>query len=230
MRKPWPVILLVLGLMLGAAACGGEDEPSPTATASPAPTETESGSVLPPTWTPIPEGFVATEAPAEAAATRVTAPAATPLSGGQQLPPTWTPLPDDFIPPRATATPLQPLISQEGVPTIGGTPVPNPPTWTPYPAECEQFDILTSPERVILGNPAGIGWSPLPGAAGYEVVVRHRGGGVLLDEVTESTLFEIPAETFFEQGPYGWEVIPLNRDGLQLCGSRGDELYVYALN
>ena len=222
MRKLWFVMLF--GLVLSLAACGGDggsEEAAATATNTPPPTRTP----LPGTWTPSPQGFVATMAPAEATAT--SGPVASPVSGGQALPATWTPLPDDFQRPTSTPAPVNTAPGAEATPEQIrlGSPVPPGPTATAYPEACATFELTAADERVFIGTATGVAWRPVEGAVGYHFVLRHQGGGIMIEETLTSTLLEIPEDTFQVQGVYGWELTPIDANGDPMCATLGIELY-----
>lgn len=252
MRYWWLAILAVVFL----AACGGdetEDTPIPTVIQA---TSTRSGTDLPPTWTPSPEGFIATSIPTS----QGNLPQHTPREGAATLPPTWTPFPQGFVP---TATTFGE--SAAGEPSFaereGASPLP--PTWTPAPTstarpvertaaplptifvfsgtleEVEAICYLFQPDpgvnagsqAVLQNSPVTLYWNPIP-LEGYTYRFRlfHPDGTMILDEQTPDTQFTIP-ENFLiaENQVYEWQVQPL-LNGQPVCFIITDEIFVQSLN
>lgn len=247
MRYWWLTILAVVLL----AACGGDETENTPVPASAQVTPTD----LPPTWTPSPEGFVATAAPT----TRGNLPQHTPREGAATLPPTWTPLPQGFVPSvtasGGSTTGEQPLNQREGA-------SPLPPTWTPAPTSTarppertaaplptifvfsgtlEEVDAIcylfqpdpgvnAGSQTVLQNSPVTLYWNPIP-LEGYSYRFRlfHPDGTMILDEQTPDTQFTIP-ENFLtaENQVYEWQVQPL-LNGQPVCFIITDEIFVQSL-
>lgn len=125
------------------------------------------------------------------------------------LPPTWTatPLPDTPTP-TITATPL---------PTIE---IDNP------PEECGPFgpDTSVTDEEFTLGESPTIGWRSVETAGSYWVVIFDPNRSVIHERFTEELSYIIPWEVFAAPVRYGWEVRPLDVEGIQMCDARGGRL------
>ncbi len=245
MRTLW---ILMLALVL-LTACGGDDENtsnnSNPATATRAVT-------LPVTWTPSPEGFVASPVPTDAPTQRPT------REGGGILPPTWTPLPEGFV-----ASPVPTEQRQSSAGTTGGSGGSLPPTWTPAPTSTvrppeitiipptifvfsgtiepvDDLCFLVQPEPgvnagsevVQLGSQVLVFWSsiPLPEYTYRFRLIHPDGISVVLEQDVPETVFLIPENILTaENQVYSWEVQPL-KNGSPTCFPITDEIYVQAFN
>jgi hypothetical protein len=252
MRYLWFIILAVLFL----SACDGDNaEDTPNTATSVQATPARSGTDLPPTWTPSPEGFIATAAPTRTPhVQQIVTREATDV-----LPPTWTPLPRGFVP-SPIPTDASGSGGQSFAPREGVTPLP--PTWTPAPTSTPRTPERTVPplptifvfsgtledvddicylfqpdpgenagsQFVRQNSPTTVFWNaiPLPGYT-YRFRLYHPDGTMILDEQTSDTQFIIP-ENFLvaENQVYEWEVQPL-KDGQLTCFIVTDEIFVQSL-
>jgi hypothetical protein len=228
--------LLVVPALLLTACGGGGEESEPTATEQVAaqvegassdadlPTSTpqpQSRPTLPPTWTPIPEGFTlptATEAEPEEAATPDAA--ETRDTSDSVLPPTWTP--------SMTLAP-----EQLGGGVIGITATPSA---TPRPLEdicyvLATIDRRTAPYKSIRqGEDSFIYWKPIPREGySYRVELYHPDGTRVLAQNVTVPEFRFEATALAAGGyTYGWRVITL-LDGDEVCYPLAGEIYVESL-
>lgn len=123
------------------------------------------------------------------------------------LPPTWTPTPSPTIATQeVTATPL---------PTIASP-----------PQECGGFgpDTSVTIEEFQLGESPTIGWRAVETAGSYWVVILDPAGNVIHERFLEELSYVIPWEVFPAPLRYGWEVRPLDANGIQMCDARGGRL------
>lgn len=131
------------------------------------------------------------------------------------LPPTWTPTPSPTptsaadgggTGSRETATPFVPATLNPACGTFG-----------PDRAEMDtEFAVGDSPR---------IAWTGVDGAALYRVTITNETGFVVFDGLVEdATFLDVNPDVFAQVGPYGWDVIPLDPFGIQMCFGRGDML------
>lgn len=126
-----------------------------------------------------------------------------------ELPPTWTPT---DVPPTST-----PII----LPT--DTPLPTP---VSLPPACDVFaaDFERSDSQFTIGAQPLVAWIAAPGAELYRLRVIDEFGATILDEYLRETEYRLPSDIFEVGRRYGWEVIPLDSIGDQMCYQRGDIL------
>jgi hypothetical protein len=127
------------------------------------------------------------------------------------LPPTWTP--------SSTPTDLPPTNTPTFVPTVEIIP-------NELPEACNLFavDIENSVERFNLGESPTVAWTAVEGAALYRVLVFTQTGTQIYHRLFEETTTDIPTSIFPGEGNYGWESIPLDPAGVQMCYSVGGVL------
>ena len=169
--------------------------PAPAATPLP-PTDP---AAAPPSETPLPAGDVPTNMPIERAT----------------LPPTWTPPVDvNADTPTPTEVTLVPDLTSEAL------------RFQPTLAACDAFvfDRNTTPRTFRLGEPVTISWGAPFGAARYRVSLLDQTLAPLFVQNTTATTFSFPANVFQFGGLYGWEVRPLDLNGVQFCLPIGGEL------
>jgi hypothetical protein len=171
--------------------------------APPAPTATP----VPPTDPPLPP--TTTSPSAESAVTNLPVERST-------LPPTWTPeLLETLTPTEVT---LVPDLTSEAL------------RFQPTLAACEAFVFNrdTTPRTFTLGQPVNLAWSAPLGAASYRVTLVDQTLAPLFVETTTATSYTLPAELFQFGGIYGWDVRPLDINGVQFCLPIGGELTMAA--
>lgn len=209
----WLILLLLLLAACDNAANESDDSPAATSDATRTPIPTSS-TILPPTWTATPEGFVATQRPTQQVSTN------TPLAVREgTLPPTWTPFP--------TSTPHPPLPTRIP-PTIFVAEG----TAAPVSRLCREFEPHvgqnTGSEYIYQESNVGIFWMPITSEEGYTFRFRviHPDGTVILEEETASTEFEIPSGLLNAGNQvYSWEVQPI-KDGELVCFPVTGEIFV----
>ncbi|MBI5958165.1 MAG: hypothetical protein HY866_05500 [Chloroflexi bacterium] len=210
MRR-WMFILLLIGLLALTGCDGDKDKDSntdqePSATAF-VPTP------LPPTWTPSPEGFVASDTPSPTPREiQEGEPGA--LTGGSPFPATWTPGRRPTVTPRYTASPIPPT---------------DPPaaTWTPQPDYCYTLQIVSEDVRISVGQDVEVSWIPIERYPDYLFSVRNPSGEIVFQEIVKGkTTMLIPGKTFTNAGGYAWEVWPLDEQGNQTCFSTSRDIIV----
>ena len=201
MRRGWLLIALLAAMLL--AGCGGnETRETPTATAT-----VFTPSPLPPTWTPVPPGFVPSATPApEDTADRTPGGASTggSLAGGTPFPPTWTPGSPPSATPRKSPTPV--------VPTL-----PPAPTWTTHPDYCFALTVVGGDLATRAGVAVTVRWTPIAEFNDYVVIVRHPGGGIIYTGTATGGTLLLPGDLFTVAGAYGREVWPLAAAGNRTC-------------
>jgi hypothetical protein len=184
----------------------------------------------------------ATQAPAAATRrTEVTSEAATEVPSPTELvrstlPPTWTPVLSytPSITPTASIT-LTPSIT----PTPSLTPTVTPTvtlTYTPTPnmtnafllsqpltPECADFGVDTTrtQRQFPSGTQPTVVWTPVESAVAYQIRLYDPNQTTIASETTIETEFTFDADLFELNQLYGWEVAPLDADGVQLCPARG---------
>lgn len=188
-------IFLIIPLLL-LAACN-QQESLPTLV----PTEP------PPEPTATPPEVEATEASEPPTAVNTPVPRTRPT-----LPPTFTPTPSE----TPTLTPT------EVIPTA--TFFNPPPT---LPEGCSGFNVIfeqTDVEFPLGGSPT-VSWTTVSGAPTYWVILESSSGRVLKDDIFIAETSYTFAADLFERGQlYGWKVLPLDAEGVQMCFQRGGEL------
>ncbi|MCZ7538492.1 MAG: hypothetical protein M5U29_00920 [Anaerolineae bacterium] len=209
MRRAW----LLTGVLAAAllTGCGGGDEagqaPSATATlVTPSP--------LPPTWTPVPPGFVPSATPAPESTTVRTPGGAGEggaLAGGTPFPPTWTAGAPPSATPRKSPTPVTPTL-------------PPAPTWTAHPDYCLGLTVVGGDLATRVGVAVTVRWTPIAEFSDYLVIVRHPGGGIVHSEAVAGDMLRLPGDLFSVAGAYGWEVWPLDAAGNRTCFAVGGEI------
>ncbi len=192
-------LILILTVLL--AACGGNGDGDDTV---PTLIQLNGGDVVEEDPTSVEASAEGEEAPPMATETQ--RPFERPT-----LPPSWTPEP--------TNTPLPTRVPNTPVPTLE---ILNP------PQECGLFgpDTLESDETIRLGESPLAAWRPIDSARLYRLVVLDSAGNQVYDVLTDRTVHRIPADTFVSAVRYGWEVMPLDNVGIQICPSRGARLNV----
>lgn len=219
----------VAAFALLLAACGGGENGSPTATPSRTPFEP---TPLPPTWTPSPQGFVAsptvTVLPDESPAELVDQPAdaaSGQLQGGQDFPPTWTP---GQAPERPTVTPRPTQSAASGAEqgsASSNIPAGSPaPTWTAQPQYCHELQSIGGDFRINVGDPVTLTWQPIARFENYLVQIRHPGGSVVHSAIVPGGAYEVPGDIFTQANVYGWEVSAVDDNGDRVCFSISGEI------
>ena len=127
------------------------------------------------------------------------------------LPPTWTP----------TAIPETPT----PVPTETQAAVEQGPDTAPR-TECANFgpDMSVSEENFALGRMPTVGWTSVPNAELYWLVLTDINGTEVHEAFIAETTYTFPADIFLGPVRYGWEVRPLDAAGIQMCVGRGATL------
>lgn len=131
------------------------------------------------------------------------------------LPPTFTPTlsptetPTIALQPTAEATQPQIQAPPEACGTFG-------------------FDPALSSVRVNFGQPVTLAWTPVAGATLYRIIIVDDQGVPLFFDppYIAETIFIISPESFTEPGRFGWEIEPLNANGIQMCLGRGNSFIV----
>jgi hypothetical protein len=138
-------------------------------------------------------------------------------------------------PPAATATPrTRPTLPPSWTPTPQPTATPGPPTATPglpipqaqidtILEACSVFgpDLVNSDERISVGDSPTVAWTSVEGATLYRLYVFDEAGNQLHLWIGAETSYTIPADVITREIRYGWEVHPLDADGIQMCYGRG---------
>ncbi len=191
------IAFFCLGLMLMLVACDQAEDNPPTATSAPP--------------TPTQEQLVDTPVPA---------PTRTPFVRST-LPPTWTPTPS----PEPTPEGEEPA-GVDAEPEDGGAAPP-----PVVPATINPACGTLGPDREIftdanfdLGESPRIAWTPVEDAALYRVIITSEAGFEVHNVLIEETVYDVNPDVFEREGPYGWDVIPLDAFGVQMCIGRGDML------
>jgi hypothetical protein len=207
--KKLPLSLLIVVFLGVVSACSSDSEadlPTLVPTIAPVESVVTEEPTLPPTTDTIEEQNP--EAPTDDAGTSGGANFARPT-----LPPTWTPMPEPSETP--TATPIIPTIT------------PFVPVNNTLPSGCDVFDVdfANTDTEFLIGASPTVTWIATPGATQYRVTVANANGLVIKDDIYLSeTTYTFPADYFEEGQFYGWTVIPLDADGVQMCYLRGGEL------
>ena len=179
------------------------------------------------TWTPIPPTETASEVPSPTQIVRGT------------LPPTWT-LEISYTPsitPTSTVT-LTP--SRTFTPTRTFTPsLTASQTYTPTPDLTNQAllsqplaevctDFSADPTRdegsFTFGTAPTIYWTEVETAAAYDLRLFDSNRVTVASDTTTDTEYTFDAALFNPNGFYGWEVSPLDADGVPICPARGSIL------
>lgn len=178
---------------------------------------------------------VATEAPPTPVVSPTAVLTATPLVRAT-LPPSWTPVISltPSITPSAsiTLTPSKtntPTDTPTITPSLTFTPTPTPRltdialAQQPLLPACVNFGA--DPERTsstfIFGDAPIVYWTPVDAAAVYQIRLVDENQTTLKTDTTTDTQYTFDVKYFEDGGIYGWDVIPLDQDGVQMCPSRG---------
>lgn len=131
------------------------------------------------------------------------------------LPPTWTPEPTRTLIPAGGASTAEP--ENAGEPAFAPATI-NPACGTFGPNRAE------TDTEFRMGNSPRIAWTMVDGAALYRVVIINEGGLEVHNVLVEDTFLDVNPDVFAQAGAYGWDVVPLNGFGEQMCIGRGDML------
>jgi hypothetical protein len=75
-----------------------------------------------------------------------------------------------------------------------------------------------------VGESPRIAWTGVQGAALYRVIITNETGFEVHNVLVEDTFLDVNPDVFAQAGPYGWDVLPLDPFGIQMCIGRGDML------
>jgi hypothetical protein len=98
----------------------------------------------------------------------------------------------------------------------------------PTPLEvCANFgeDRTLNKRTYTFGADAQVYWTSVQGAAYYSISLVDETGTPILTDYTSETTFVFTADLFEKGKLYGWEVIPVDSLGQQMCLGRGAELF-----
>lgn len=152
----------------------------------------------------------------------------------EEAPPTEAPSEPDAIPtateqPRTRPT-LPPTWTPTPLPSMTPTPLP-PPTQDPANAgsqseilaSCGEFGPVSGGEEISIrvGETPEIVWRAVPEAGLYRLYIFDETGFMIHQWIGEETTYTPRADLFTTPSLYGWEVEPLDPQGIQICPGRG---------
>jgi hypothetical protein len=189
------MLVIALILVLGVlSACSQEPQALPTLAASSTPLTSDEPS----------------EVPSEAPPTSTDRPRPT-------LPPTWTPASVQTSTPLPTSVPAVAPTSDPSIPTVI---VPT------RPPSCDTFgpDLSILSRTYAEGQDVTVYWIDIPEAEFYNIILIDDTGAQVMADYTPDATYVFPADRFDYGRIYGWEAIPINSLGQQICIARGAEL------